>query len=99
MDAHFLNIWGNEDRQQHHIEKLVSKSNASVGLGYMSFLMSINRASITAEFREMVSDDFKDRFLAPLDSALRESIVRSRPSAQEYKCPLGAAVHVEQYIQ
>ncbi|CUM49798.1 unnamed protein product [Debaryomyces tyrocola] len=61
-------------------------------------LVYISRALITAEFRAMDSDDFKDRYLAPLDSALRKSDIRSRPLVQEYNYPLGD-VRVEQAIQ
>jgi hypothetical protein len=58
-----------------------------------------SRALITAEFREMSSDDLKDRYLAPLDSAIRESNICRLPLAREYAYPLGDAMRVEQAIQ
>ena len=102
LDTHLLKIRGNEDGQERRAEKLVSKGNASVGLGNMPsipIVMYTSRALITAEFREMSSDDFKDRYLAPLDSALKESNICRRPLAQEYAYPLGDAMHMEQAIQ
>ena len=102
LDTHLLKIQGNEDGQEHRTEKLVSKGNASVGLGNMPsipILVYTSRALITAEFREMSSDDFKDRFLAPLDSAIRESSIRRRLITEDYRYPLGDAMHVEHAIQ
>ena len=83
-------------------ERLVPKSKASVDIGntpFMPILVYTSRALITAEFREMSSDEFKDRYLAPLDNALRESNIRSRLLAEDYRYPLGDAMHVEQAIQ
>jgi len=80
----------------------VSKGNASVGLGHMPSIPVVvytNRALITAEFREMSSDDFKETYLAPLDSVLRESNICRLPLAREYAYPRGDAVHIEQAIQ
>ena len=102
LDTHLLKIGGNEDGQERRAEKLVSKGNASVGLGNMPSIPIVvytSRALITAEFREMSSDDFKETYLAPLDNALKESSIRSRPLAQEYTYPLGDAMHIEQAIQ
>ncbi|CUM57506.1 unnamed protein product [Debaryomyces tyrocola] len=102
LDTHLLKIQGNEDGQEHRTEKLVSKGNSSVGLGNMPsipILVYTSQALITAEFRKMSSDDFKDRYLAPLDSALKESNICRRPLAQEYAYPLGDAIHVERVIQ
>ena len=76
MDTHLLKIRGNRDGQERRAEKFVSKGNASVGLGNMPSIPIVvysSRALIIAEFREMSSDDFKDRYLAPLDKALKES--------------------------
>ncbi|CAG85690.2 DEHA2B16676p [Debaryomyces hansenii CBS767] len=101
LDTHLLKISGNEDGQDRR-EKLVSKGNASVSLGNMPSIPIVvysSRALITAEFREMSSDDFKDRYLAPLDIALKESNICRRPLAQEYAYPRGDAMHVEQAIQ
>ena len=101
LDTHLLKILGNEDGQDRR-EKLVSKGNASVSLGNMPSIPIVvysSRALITAEFREMSSDDFKDRYLAPLDIALKESNICRRPLAQEYAYPRGDAMHVEQAIQ
>ncbi|CAR65727.1 DEHA2D19404p [Debaryomyces hansenii CBS767] len=102
LDTHLLKIGGNEDGQERRAEKLVSKGNASVGLGNMPSIPIVvytSRALITAEFREMSSDDFKDRYLAPLDIALKESNICRRPLAQEYAYPRGDAMHIEQAIQ
>ncbi|CAG85704.2 DEHA2C00110p [Debaryomyces hansenii CBS767] len=102
LDTHLLKIRGNEDGQEPRAEKLVSKGNASVGLGNMPSIPIVvytSRALITAEFREMSSDDFKDRYLAPLDSVLRESNICRLPLAREYAYPRGDAVHMEQAIQ
>ena len=102
LDTHLLKIGGNEDGQERRAEKLVSKDNASVGLGNMPSIPIVvytSRALITAEFREMSSDDFKDRYLAPLDIALKESNICRRPLAQEYAYPRGDAMHIEQAIQ
>lgn len=61
--------------------------------------MYTNRALITAEFREMSSNEFKDMYLAPLDNALRESSIRSRLLVEDYRYPSGDAMHVEHIIQ
>ncbi|CUM48170.1 unnamed protein product [Debaryomyces fabryi] len=102
LDTHLLKIGGNENGQEPPTEKLMPKSNASVDLGNMPsipILVYTSRALITAEFREMDSDKFKKTYLAPLDSTIRKSNIRSRPLAQEYRYPLGDAVRVEQAIQ
>ena len=65
----------------------------------MRVLVYTSRALITAEFKEMSSDEFTDRYLAPLDNALRESSIRSRILTEDYRYPLGDAKHVEQAIQ
>ena len=102
LDTHLLKIRGNEDGQERRAEKLVSKGNASVGLGNMPSIPIVvytSRALITAEFREMSSDDFKETYLAPLDKALEESNISIPLLAPAYPYPLGDAMHVEQAIQ
>jgi len=97
-----LKIRGNEDGQERRAEKLVSKSNASVGLGGMPSIPLVvytSRALITAEFREMSSDDSKDGYLASFDKALRESNIRSRLLTEDYRYLLGDAMYVEQAVQ
>lgn len=97
LDTHLLKIRGNEDGQEPRAEKLVSKGKASVGLGNMPSIPIVvytSRALITAEFREMSSDDFKETYLAPLDSVLRESNICRLPLAREYAYPRGDAVHM-----
>lgn len=92
LDTHLLKIRGNEDEQEHHTEKLVSKDNASVGLVNMPpvpILVYTSRALITAEFREMSTDDSKEAYLAPFDNALRESSVKSLPLERQYKISTG----------
>ena len=91
LDTHLLKIRGNEDEQERRAEKLVSKGNASVDLGNMPSIPIVvytSRALITAEFREMSSDDFKEAYLAPLDSVIRESCIRSLPLVRQYKYPM-----------
>ncbi|CAG84283.2 DEHA2A00242p [Debaryomyces hansenii CBS767] len=102
LDTHLLKIRGNEDGQDRRAEKLVSKGNASVGLGNMPSIPIVvysSRALITAEFREMSSDDFKETYLAPLDKALEESNISIPLLAPAYPYPSGDAMHVEQAIQ
>lgn len=63
--------------------------------------MYTSRALTNAKFKEMNSDEFKEKetHLAPLDNALRESNIRSRLLAEDYRYPLEDAMHVEQDIQ
>lgn len=80
----------------------MSKSSASVDLGNMSsmaILVYISRALITAGFREISSDEFKDRYLALLDNAIKVSSIKRRPLLDEYAYPLGDPMNVEQAIQ
>ncbi|CUM50715.1 unnamed protein product [Debaryomyces fabryi] len=102
LDTHLLKIRGNENGQEPPTEKLVPKSNASVDLGNMPsmpILVYTSRTLISAEFREIDSDEFKKTYLAPLDRDVRESNIRSRPLAQEYRYPFGDASRVEHDIQ
>ena len=102
LDIHLLKIRGGENKQEFRTEKLVSKGNASVDVGKMPsipILVYTSRALITAEFREMSSDEFKETYLAPPDNALRESNIRRLPLAREYTYPVGNAMHVELSIQ
>ena len=102
LDTHLLRIRGGEDSQNLSSERLVSKSKASVGVGNMPFmpiLVYISRALITAEFREISSDEFKERYLAQLDKALRESYLSDDYLSKKYRYPLGDAMNREQAIQ
>ncbi|CUM48396.1 unnamed protein product [Debaryomyces tyrocola] len=47
----------------------------------------------------MSSDEFKERYLAPIENAIKVSSIKRRPLLDEYACPLGDAMHVEQAIQ
>ncbi|CUM57513.1 unnamed protein product [Debaryomyces tyrocola] len=102
LDTHLLRIRSGISEQKLSSERLVPKSKASVDVGnrpFMAILAYTSRALVTAEFREMSSDEFKGTYLAPLDNALRESGIRSRLLAEDYRYPLGDAMHVEQAIQ
>ena len=102
LDTHLLRIRSKRSERKPSSGTLVPKSKASVDIGntpFMRVLVYTSRALISAEFREMSSDEFTDRYLAPLDNALRESSIRSRLLAEDYRYPLGDAMHVEQAIQ
>ena len=102
LDTHLLRIRGGRSDQNTSSGRLVPKSKASVDIGntpFMPILVYISRALITAEFREMSSNEFKDRYLAPLDNALRVSSIRRRLLSEDYRYPLGDAMHVEHAIQ
>lgn len=45
---------------------------------FIHILVYTSQVLISAEFREMSGDEFKDRYLASLDNALKESSIRSR---------------------
>ncbi|CAG86562.1 DEHA2D00242p [Debaryomyces hansenii CBS767] len=62
---------------------------------FMPILVYTSRAFITADFREMSSDEFKERYLAPLDKALRESNLSDDYLSKKYRYPFGDAIHVE----
>ncbi|CUM57426.1 unnamed protein product [Debaryomyces tyrocola] len=59
----------------------------------------ITDALMTADFREMSSDEFKERYLAPLDTTIRESSIKIQLLLDEYAYPLGDACHAESAIQ
>ncbi|CAG85694.2 DEHA2B16720p [Debaryomyces hansenii CBS767] len=102
LDTHLLRIRSGRSDQNTSPGRLVPRSKASVDIGntpFMRVLVYTSRALITAEFREMSSNEFKDMYLAPLDNALRVSSIRSRLLAEDYRYPSGDAMHVEHAIQ
>ena len=55
---------------------MIHKFSASVSVGNtpdLAALYYITNMMVTAEFREISSNEFKNNFLAPLDIAIRES--------------------------
>lgn len=102
LDTHLLRIRDDEDEQNSFSERMVPKSDAYVSVGTMprmSLLVYITDALMTADFRETSSDEFKERYLAPLDTTIRESSIKIRPLLDEYAYPLGDACHAESAIQ
>lgn len=76
LDTHLLRIRSGRSEQKSSSESLVPKSKASVDVGnrpFMSILAYTSRALVTAEFREVSSNEFKDRYL--LDNAIKVSIL------------------------
>lgn len=98
LDTRLLRIRSKRSEPKPSSERLVPKSKASVDVGNMPFmpiLVYTSRAFITADFREMSSDEFKERYLAPLDKALRESNLSDDYLSKKYRYPFGDAIHVE----
>lgn len=76
LDTPLLRFRDRTNEQIPFPRKVVSKSNASVGLVNMPSLPIVvytSRALINAEFREITTDEFKDTYVVPLDVTLRES--------------------------
>ncbi|MDN5664434.1 MAG: DUF3698 domain-containing protein, partial [Staphylococcus equorum] len=84
------------------LEHMISKHNASVSTGSTTVMLALNyvtKAMMTAEFREISSDEFKNTYLAPLDNVIKDSNLNGRFLLPEYYYPLGDARHVEDDIQ
>jgi hypothetical protein len=102
LDTHLLRIRSKRTEPKPSSGRLVPKSKASVDVSnmpLMPILVYISRALVTAEFREMTSDEFKGRYLAPLDNALEGSNISIPLLAPAYPYPLGNPMHVEEAIQ
>jgi hypothetical protein len=100
LDTHLLRIRSNE--QKPSSQRLISKSNASVLLERMpltSVVVYITNALMKAEFREMSSDLFNERYFVPLDNAIRELSIQRRPLLDEYVYPSGDAMYKVHDIQ
>lgn len=101
LDTRLLRIRSKRSEPKPSSEN-VPKSKASVDVGNMPFmpiLVYTSRALITAESREMSSDEFKERYLAPLDKALKESNFSDDYLSKKYRYPFEDAIHVEQALQ
>lgn len=71
LDTHLLRIRSRRNDQKPSLERLLPKSKASVDVGNISSISVLgytSRALVTAEFREISSDAFKDRYLPPAAS-------------------------------
>ena len=102
LDTHLLRIRSGRSDQNPSSGRLVPKSNTSVDIGNLPsipILVYTSRALITAEFREISSDEFKDRYLSPLDITLRESSIKRPLLLEAYDYPLGDAINWEHDIQ
>ena len=103
LDTHLLKIRNIPHNQKlPTLEHIVSKHNASVSTGSTTVMLALNyvtNAMMTAEFREISSDEFKNTYLAPLDMVIKDSCIREELSSMRYAYPLGDARHVEDDIQ
>ena len=74
LDTHLLRIRSRGGLVENSPKKFVSKNHASIGVGVapdLSALAYITDAMINAEFREMSSKEFKNSYLAPLETGIR----------------------------
>ena len=103
LDTHLLKIRNISHNQKlPTLEHIISKHNASVSTGSTTVMLALNyvtKAMMTAEFREISSDKFKNTYLAPLDKVMKDSNLNGRFLLPEYYYPLGDARHVEDDIQ
>ena len=103
LDTHLLKIRNVPHNQKlPTLEHIISKHNASVSIGSTTVMLALNyvtKAMMTAEFREISSDEFKNTYLAPLDNVVKDSNLNGRFLLPEYYYPLGDARHVEDDIQ
>ncbi|CUM56122.1 unnamed protein product [Debaryomyces tyrocola] len=82
-------------------EHIIHKFSASVSVGSTPDLVAlcyITNAMVAAEFREFSSDEFKNNFLAPLDTAIKESDICDIFSSHMYSYPV-AESNNEEWIQ
>lgn len=74
LDTHLLRIRNNGTAE--FTEKLVTKSRASIFMStvpdYLA-LVYISDAMVNAEFKKMSSDQLKNSYLVPLNTAIKES--------------------------
>ncbi|KRZ98374.1 uncharacterized protein AC631_05866 [Debaryomyces fabryi] len=103
LDTHLLKIRNISHNQKlPTLEHIVSKHNASVSTGSTTVMLALNyvtKAMMTAEFREISSDEFKNTYLAPLDKVIKDSNLRKELLSRTYDYPLGDARYVEDDIQ
>ncbi|CUM68572.1 uncharacterized protein PRCAT00006299001 [Priceomyces carsonii] len=102
LDTHLLRIRDDHGEQESSSGSLVPKGDASISveiMPLMSLLVYVTDALTTAEFREISSDGFKERYLAPLDAALKRSNIEIPLLASAYAYPFGDANQVEGDIQ
>ncbi|CAG89961.2 DEHA2F27368p [Debaryomyces hansenii CBS767] len=103
LDTHLLKIRNISHNQKlPTLEHIISKHNASVSTGSTTVMSASNyvtKAMMTAEFREISSDEFKITYLAPLDKVIKKTNFGRRIIAEDYGYPLGDARHVEDDIQ
>ncbi|CUM49787.1 unnamed protein product [Debaryomyces tyrocola] len=103
LDTHLLKIRNiSQNQQLPTLEHIVSKHNASVSTGSTTVTLALNyvtNAMITAEFREISNDEFKNTYLAPLEKVIKNSNISEDLLSKRYTYPLGDAMHVEDDIQ
>lgn len=103
LDTHLLKIRNVPHNQElPTLEQIVSKHNASVSTGSTTVILALNyvtKAMMTAEFREISTDEFKNTYLAPLDEVIKDSNLNKDLLSRTYAYPLGDAMHVEDDIQ
>ena len=103
LDTHLLKIRNISHNQKlPTLEHIISKHNASVSTGSTTVMLALNyvtKAMMTAEFREISSDEFKNTYLAPLDMVIKDSNLSKELLSRTYDYPLGDARHVEDDIQ
>ena len=82
-------------------KRIIDKFSASVSVGStpdLPALYYITNAMVAAEFREINSNEFKINFLAPLDTAIRESDICDIFSSHMYAYPVAESKN-EEWIQ
>ncbi|CUM68455.1 uncharacterized protein PRCAT00006180001 [Priceomyces carsonii] len=105
LDTHLLRVHNDipeEEFTLDKIERIVPKSDASVSVETRAFILALNYVTnlmVVADFREMTSNEFKTTYLAPLDNALRGSIIDDEYLLKRYAYPFGDATNVEGDIQ
>ena len=102
LDTHLLGILNYGSEGNADPEKLIKRSDVSVSVetrANLPTLFYVTNALIRAEFREMGSEEFKERYLAPLDEALKLSSLAGDILSRKYSYPLGDAMYVEHDIQ
>ena len=102
LDTPLLKIWGiDQPKILPAPEHIINKFSASVSVGSTPDLVAlyyITNMMVTAEYREISSNEFKNNFLAPLDTVIRESDIRDRVLSYMYAYPV-AESNNEEWIQ
>ncbi|CUM53636.1 unnamed protein product [Debaryomyces tyrocola] len=103
LDTHLLKIRNISHNQNlPTLEHIVSKHNTSISTGSTTVVLALNyvtKAMVTAEFREISSDEFKNTYLAPLDKVIKKANFGRKILAEDYGYPRGDARHVKDDIQ